>query len=1039
MTHVKKLGTASAILLGGMMLSMPQKAFADRGVQSPTEVVQQQITVTGTVIDEKGEPIIGASVFEDGTRNGTVTDVNGRFSLKVKPNATLTVSYIGYGDKMIAVEGKTYLKILMSAEDTQLNEVVVTALGIKREKKALGYALQEVNTAGLTENKSTSVANMLQGKVAGVQITQSGTGLGGSTRIVMRGLNSLGGNNQPLWVVDGIPVNDESAQTATQWGGTDSYGSASQINPEDIATISVLKGANAAALYGSRAQNGAIIVTTKSGSYGQPLTFEYSGNVEFMSIYNSYDYQNVYGQGSNGLFDVRASGSWGPKMEGQDVANWRNAFYGDQTERTYKMLSQKDFIKDFYNTGSQINNSIVASAGSKNVRTRFSFTDSRNKGVTPNHKLDRQYFGVNTEMNNDWISVGIKGTYMHEVTRNAPGMGEYGVMQRFVQMPRSIRLQDLDHDFIINNHAINWAGPSNANSNPYSQVMSENGNKNVRDRLMGQVSATLTFTDYLKLTGRVSLDMYNDQYKKYLKYLSDGSNDASQYSQSRNTTKEFNTDLILSFNKGFGSYDVNANLGTSLYNISHNALAGDAGLLQIPLFIYMGNGTKREASEYYSKKEIQSVFFSGSIGYKSMLYLDVTGRNDWSSTLPKSNRSYFYPSVSLSGIVSQMVKLPEAIDYLKVRASWAQVGNDTDPYQIAYTYSKRSSNVNSLLEMQLPPVYPLVDLKPEKTDSWEVGFEYRMFKNRLGLDLTYYNTKTHNQILSIGTASSSGYEARMVNAGEISSHGIEVMVNGTPVLNKDWRWDVNLNWGSNRTKCVRLTDQIKRYTLGETRVASVVVNEGSQFGDIVAKNAYKRDANGKVLVGTDGLPLKETDKVIGNMMPKWTGSIGNTVTYKDFSFTALVDMLYGGDFISMTDAYASTAGNSKRSLEGRDGMVFNGIVESTGQANTTSVKAEAFYNSIGGSSAVAEEFMYKRTYVKMGELAFGWMLPKKWITHTPLQSVKLSLVARDLFYLYKDAPVSAESSFSREDYAQAFEYASLPPTRAIGFSVNVKF
>ena len=726
-------------------------------------------------------------------------------------------------------------------------------------------------------------------------------------------------------------------------------------------------------------------------------------------------------------------------MEGQEGANWRNVLYGDPNNRTYKMLPQKDFIEEFYNTGSQINNSIIASAGGKNARTRLSFTDSRNKGVTPNHKLDRQYFGVNSEMNNDWISVGIKGTYMHEVTRNAPGMGEYGIMQRFVQMPRSIRLQDLDHDFIINNRSINWAGPSNANSNPYSQIMRENGNESVRDRLMGQASATLTFTDYLKLTGRVSLDMYNDKYRKYVKYLADGSNDATQYVQSRNTTKEFNSDLILSFNKGFGDYDVNANLGTSLYNISHDGLAGNAGLLQIPLFIYMGNGQKREASESYSKKEIQSVFFSGSLGYKSMLYLDVTGRNDWSSTLPKSNRSYFYPSVSLSGIISQMVKLPEQIDYMKLRASWAQVGNDTDPYQIAYTYATRASNVNSLLEMQLPSSYPLLDLKPEKTDSWELGLEYRMLKNRLGIDFTYYNTKTHNQILSIGTAASSGYTARMVNAGEISSHGVELMINGTPLLNKDWRWDVNLNWGSNRTKCIKLTDQIKRYTLGETRVASVVVNEGSQFGDIVAKNAYKRDNKGNVLVGNDGLPLKETDKVIGNMMPKWTGSVGNTVTYKDFSFTALVDMLYGGDFISMTDAYASTAGNSKRSLDGRDGMVFNGLVEATGQPNTTSVKAEAFYNSIGGSSAVAEEFMYKRTYVKMAELAFGWTLPKQWLTKTPLQAVKLSLVGRDLFYFFKNAPVGAESSFSREDYAQAFEYASLPPTRAIGFSVNVKF
>ena len=1035
----KKIGTASTLLISVMMLSVPQTGFAAGRMPTPSAVVQQQKTITGTIVDEKGEPIVGASVFEEGTRNGTITDADGNFSLRVKPNAMLTVSYIGYGDKMIAVEGKTHLKISMSAEDTELNEVVVTALGIKREKKALGYALQEVNTAGLTENKSTSVANMLQGKVAGVQITQSGTGLGGSTRIVMRGLNSLGGNNQPLWVVDGIPINDESAQTASQWGGTDSYGSASQINPEDIATISVLKGANAAALYGSRAQNGAIVITTKSGAYGQPLTFEYNGNVEFTNIYSPYKYQDVYGQGSDGKFNSGASGSWGPKMEGQTIKSWRNIYGYDTEDRSYPMLPQKDFLKEFYNTGSQMNNSIVASSGSKNVRTRFSFTDSRNNGITPNHKLNRQYYGVNTELNNDWISLGVKGTYMHEVTRNAPGMGEYGIMQRFVQMPRSIRLQDLANDFIRNRHTINWTGPSNSNTNPYGLIMPDNGNENVRDRLMGQVSATITFTNYLKLTGRTSIDMYNDKYRNYTKYLGDGSNDATQYTHSRTSTKEFNSDLILAFNKGFGLFDVNVNLGTSVYNITHETLSGNAGLFQIPLFIYMGNGTKREASEYYSKKEIQSVFFSGSLGYKSMLYLDVTGRNDWSSTLPKSNRSYFYPSVSLSGIISQMVKLPEAIDYLKVRGSWAQVGNDTNPYQIAYTYATRSSNVNSLLEMQLPTTYPLLDLKPEKTNSGEIGLEYRMFKNRLGLDFTYYNTITRNQILSIGTASSSGYEARMFNAGEITSHGVELMLNGTPVQTKDLRWDINLNWGMNRTKCNALTKQIKRYTLGSTRVASVVVNEGSQFGDIVAANAYKRDANGNVLVGTDGLPLKETDKVIGNMMPKWTGSIGNTVTWRDFSLTALVDVLYGGDFISMTDAYATTAGNSKRSLNGRDGMVFDGIVESTGQKNTTSVKAEAFYNSIGGSSAVAEEFMYKRTYIKMGELALGWTLPKKWLSQTPLKAVKLSLVARNLFYFYKKAPVSAESSFSREDYAQAFEYASLPPTRAIGFSLNVKF
>lgn len=435
------------------------------------------------------------------------------------------------------------------------------------------------------------------------------------------------------------------------------------------------------------------------------------------------------------------------------------------------------------------------------------------------------------------------------------------------------------------------------------------------------------------------------------------------------------------------------------------------------------------------------MFGNVNVGYKSMIYLDVTGRNDWSSTLPSSNWSYFYPSVSLSGIISEMVKLPSVIDYLKVRASWAKVGNDTNPYRLDYVYSSFSSMVNggSVLEMKLPDTYPLRDLKPEETNSYEVGFDFRMFKNRFGVDFTYYNSSTINQILSINVPVTSGYTSKMINAGKMRSYGYELMVSGTPVRTKDWEWSVNLNWGLNRTECIELNESVKRYTLGSTRIASVVVEEGGKFGDIVANNAFKRDANGRILIDDNGFPIKETDKIIGNMLPKWTGSIGTSLQWKDISFNALVDIRYGGNFISMTDNYACYAGNSKRTLEGRDGMVVPGIVESTGQENTKQITAEEYYSNIGGSTGVAEAFMYDGTYVKMRELSLGWNLPKLWLKKTPLKSVKISAVARDLFYFYKDAPVNAESAFSREDYAQAFEYGSLPPTRSFGLSLNVKF
>ena len=1040
--HEKSMKYAAGMLFCGLLSlsSLPTMAVsATNGIEMQQ---QDKKTVRGTVLDEMGEPVPGANVVIKGTSNGTITNLDGAFSLSAKDNDVLVISFIGYKNVEVSLAGKRDLRITLEPEAEQLNEVVVTALGIKREKKALGYAMQEVKTDNMKENKSLSVANMLQGKVAGVQISQSGSGMGGSTRIVMRGLNSLSGNNQPLWVVDGVPINDGVQDNATQWGGTDTSGAASQITPEDIESISVLKGANAAALYGSRALSGAIIVTTKKGKQGQPLEIEYNGNLEFNTIYSPYKYQNVYGQGSNGVFTTEAKSSWGPKMEGQMVDHWRKTIYGDSNYDKVALLPQGDYVKEFYETGTSFNNTLTASAGGEHLTGRISFTDSRNDGVTPNHSINRQYFDVNTEFKSKWLTLGAKLNYMRESRKNAPGQGEYGLMTQLVYMPRGIRMADLKNDFInANNRVINWSGPSDLYANPYGMVMSTNGNDNLRNRFLGQLRASARFTDYLTLTGRVGMDYYTDNYKSFGTYLADGSGTTSNYSSSRTSNKEFNADLILNFDKQFGDFSVSANLGTSIYNTTYEGLVGVAGTYEIPGWIAMANGERRQASESYSKKEIQSVFGNASVGWKSMLYIDVTGRNDWSSTLPAANRSYFYPSVGLSGIISEMVKLPEAIDYLKLRASWAKVGNDTNPYQLSYVYSNSTSIVNggTVLEMKLPDTYPLRDLKPEETVSYEFGLDYRMFKNRLGVDLTYYNSYTKNQILAINTPATSGFTGKMINAGKIKSHGVELMITGTPIQTKDWKWDVTLNWGMNRTECEELDPNVQRHTLGSTRIASVVVENGGKFGDIVANNAYKRDAQGRILVDDEGMPIKETDKVIGNMMPDWTGSIGTSLQWKDFSFSALVDIRYGGNFISMTDNYATTAGNSERSLAGRDGMVVDGIVESTGQKNTKQISAEQYWSSVGGSNGVAEEFMYDATYVKLRELSFGWNLPQIWLRKTPLKAVKISAVARDLFYIYKDAPVSAEAAFSREDYSQAFEYASLPPTRTFGFSLNVKF
>lgn len=1047
--------TRSSVALAIGLLCMSTgggEAFAaSPEVNALQSVEQAKVTVKGIVLDENGDPVIGASVVDASGKNGTVTDANGNFSLEAPKGTTLKISYLGYNPTTIAAS-TTSVRVVLQPSNRELDEVVVTALGIKREKKALGYAMQEVKTEGLTENKNFSVANMLQGKVAGVQISQSGTGLGGSTRIVMRGLNSLSGNNQPLWVVDGMPISDNSSEQASQWGGFDYAGAASEINPEDIESISVLKGANAAALYGSRAQNGAIVITTKKGKLNQPLRLEYNGTLDITKVYSPYDYQNEYGQGTGGKYDSSSKMSWGQKLDGTMVDNWRNVIYGDANYGKYALTPQKDYIKDFYKTGTNYTNTVTATAGGQSLRGRFSFTDSRADDVVPNYSQNRQYFDLNTEFTSKYLDIGAKINYMHEKTKNRPSQGEYGVMVQLVKMPRGIRLSDLENprgtgQYYYN--AVNWSGPSDNYANPYALTDPANGNRMDRNRIIGQVNATLKFTDYLKLTGRVGVDWYNDQFKNF-NTLPDPTNTASQYVNSNNTNKEFNADLILYFDKTFGDYSVNANLGTAVTNNRSDALAGYSGLFATPNVITLANGLTQTVGEGYAKKEIQSAFFSASFGYKNWAYLDVTGRNDWSSTLPKTNRSYFYPSVSLSAILSEALKLPAWIDFWKVRGSWAQVGNDTNPYQLAtYYYLWTSGDKNdadgdklnpNIVKEYMSNVKALADLKPEKTNSAEVGTEAHFFGNRLSLDFTYYNTQTTNQILTIGLPGSSGYSSKHINAGKIKSHGVELMIGGTPIKTKDWQWDVNVNWGLNRTSCDYLDDEVSRYTLGSIRIGSVVVNAGGGYGDIVGK-AYKRDAQGRKIVDENGLPESESDKVIGNMLPKWTGSVGTQLRWRDLTFSALVDVRHGGKFISNTDNYACQQGTSARTLYGRksgEQIVVDGVTED-GQVNTKVVSAENYWTSIAGSDGIAEEFLYSASYVKMREMSLGYILPAHWFANTPIKYVKLSLVGRDLFYFHKAAPVNPEGAFSRSDYAQAFELASMPPTRSFGFSLNVKF
>lgn len=1002
-------------------------------VQLPQQVGAK---ITGKVTDEQDNPVIGANIVEKGTTNGTVSDINGEFELNVVPGAVMTVTYIGFlTEEMKVTASMNYYSIVLREDTKTLDEVVVTALGMKREKKALGYAMQEIKGEAFADVRSESIANLLQGKVAGVQINQSATDVGGSTRVVLRGTTSLG-SNPPLWIVDGMPINDGQTMSATYAGGRDAAGGASEFNPENVESISVLKGANAAALYGSRAQNGAIIITTKQGKSGK-LTVEYNGNLTLSQTYSAYDLQETYGQGSNGEYSASGTGAWGSRMDGTVIRNWREQIYADSRYESYPYSPQGDYIGKFYDTGVNYANSLTVSGGTEHFASRFSFSDSRNQGVTPHHTLNRQYYDLNTNFNSKYLDVSVSANYIRQMGRQRPQLGEEGTMKALIMMPNNIRLQDLEDPLDGNGNFVNWAGPSSGFTNPYAIILTKNGQRDDTNRLIGRVTVTGKFTDYLKMTGRVGLDWRHVQQKSYT--LHGNSAADTNYNISQSTSKEFNAELSLNFDKQFNDFNIIANLGTAAYKPTSNSVSASTRYLVVENMPALNNGTNTSAGESYSTKRVNSVFGNVVVGYNNMVYAEFTGRNDWSSTLPRENWSYFYPSVSLSAILSEMFELPPAVSFLKLRGSWAQVGADTSPYQLHSEYTISSSTTGYGITASAPSLYPIRDLKPQDTKSFEGGLEASFFDNRLGVDITYYDATTTNQILTVNIAPSSGYRRRLINAGKMTSRGWEIILRGTPIQTKDWTWDVALNWGMNRSECVELVDGVLYYDLLETKPAKIRCIPGHQYGEIVGE-AYKRNEKGEILVGDNGMPVRESEQIVGNMNPDWIGSFSTFLKWKNLSLNALIDIRAGGDFISCTDMYARTAGTSAGTLKNREaGMIVEGVLESTGEKNTKVVSVQDYYSVVGGQYGVAEEFLYDASYVKMRELSVGYTFPQAWLKNLPISHVRVSAVGRNLFYFYKNASVNPEGSYSSSDGAQAIEYAALPPIRTFGFTVNVKF
>eukprot|EP01029_Cantina_marsupialis_P011622 TRINITY_DN258_c0_g1_i2.p1 TRINITY_DN258_c0_g1~~TRINITY_DN258_c0_g1_i2.p1 ORF type:complete len:1052 (-),score=196.35 TRINITY_DN258_c0_g1_i2:33536-36691(-) len=1031
----RKIG-ALALLFAIMGLPLSADANVNNSAVESLTVATQKV-VTGTVTEESGMTLPGVSIIVKGTTQGTVTDIDGKFEISANETDVLVFSFVGMTTQEITVGSETVINVVLAADALQVDEVVVTALGIKREKKALGYAVQDVKADELTQAGNNDLVSSLQGKVAGVQINQTGNGVGGTSRIEIRGSSSLVGNDEPLWVVDGVPFDNGNDRDGSVWGGTSRAGGAFDLNPEDIESVSILKGANAAALYGERGGNGVVLVTTKKGSRNKGLGISYSGNFTMSEAAYMLDLQDKYGQGTNGEYDKMGTSSWGPEMKGQMLESW--------TGETIPYEAQKDRLKDFTRTGTSQKHNLAFTGGNDQGAYRVSIGKDIMNGIYEDHKVEKLTFDLRADYDiNNWLNIDTKVSFFQTEGKERPEVGTYSYVSYFNDMPMNIRNKDLapGYNIVSGQHVEKLFTTPNANyRNPYF-LQAQTTNYDEKNRTFGYIAANIKLTSDLKAKFKYGMDFY--QFNSVEGYLYADNVDANRpnYNPTQSNFKEENYEFLLTYNKDLNEdFTLGLNVGANNMRRHTKTLSATSGKLTSEGDFFLGAGSNINASESVNDLEVRSIYAFGQLAYRNMIFFDATFREDWSSTLTASDgdfdNSYLYPSFSLSGIVSEMTDLPDWITFMKLRGSWAKVGKATDPYMTSRNYQIGSWNFN-LSEGKVSANDVIRHLKPEMSTSWEVGADLRFFNNRLGLDVTYYNEDTKNQILPIEVAQSSTWETRLINAGLITNKGVELMLSTVPVKTKDLRVGLDFNFAKNEGVMKELTDDIKSYNLG----MGVMAIEGEKLG-VIRGSIYNRDENGSLIIDNNGLmtTAQGDDHVLGNIQPDWTGSINLSVDYKGFYASALVSIQEGGDILSTSERGAVSAGTAERTTANNRMSLFVDGVTVDGNANNVMISAEEYWRQL---SKVDEEFMYDASHMKLKELAIGYNFPKALlnkIPHNPVKSARISVVGRNLFYFYKNTPGTAPdaSAYSSHYAAQAFDFSPVPSTRTYGLSLNVGF
>ncbi len=1015
-------------------------------------IVNAQEQVSGKVTDsETGEGLPGVSVLVVGKSTGTVTDIDGNYSISVTPQDQLRFSFVGYAPIDITVGNKQVIDVDLEIEASQLNEIVVTAFGIEKEKKSLGYAVQKVDGSDISAVKSTPSAVLnLKGRVAGVNITESGSGPGAGVRVIIRGNNSLTQSNQPLFVVDGIPMdNTNTNQGGSVYSSGNGGSGISDINPDDIASMTILKGPNAAALYGSRAANGVVMITTKKGTAGRGLGVDFSSSTMFASPMILPEFQNEYGQGTAGrtpadLDELRSSGgSWGGQLDGSDQLYW------DGTTKPYS--SQPDNVNDFFRTGGNYVNTVALSGGNETAVARFSYTNTSNNAMVDNSYLNRHNFNLRTSVNfSDKFSIDTKATYINQFTKNRITQGTEGVLTGVYGMPRNAIVSDFE-DY-LDEETGRVRNVTDNSVNPY-WWLNYDKHEDTRNRFMGFAKAQYKFTDFLSAHARIGTDLTDIRSEGVTNpghwFVSNGS-----VSFGNNRIQETNADFLLMFNKDISeSFHLDVTVGGNHLNQLSQSMSVSGQELRIPAVTTIGSANIVNSNAGVATERVtNSLYGAISMNFLGYVYLDVTGRNDWTSTLPPDKWSYFYPSVNLAVMLNEFIDPSQSfLDVLKLRGSWASVGKDAGAWRLQNAYNLKAENSSYLgiTTLTIPGTWYDENLNPEYTTTFEVGLEASFFQNRFFADLAYYDISSTDLIDIVSTdnleVNPFGYANVHTNVGEITNKGFELMIGGTPIRTANLSWNINANFSHNKNELKEFLPDVDSRQWNVTNSGAVDTRAvvGGGYGEIWGTTIMIDSTSGDWILTADGRPQSTGERVkLGSFQPDYLMGITNRFRYKDFTLNFLIDGRFGGQMYAGTEAAMDGAGNSLRSLQYREGgIVVDGVIRQNDESlaeNTQTITAQEYW---GAMSGIAENYIMDQTNVRLREFSLTYNFPSSILGNSIVKEASISLIGRNLLFLYKgfDGGFDPDATLGTSNAGQGLLYYSMPTARSFGFNLNVKF